>query len=136
MPGVHWLLGIAGLAGLALAPAPPVAPPARPGAWHQVGPAAVSPPGKALHFVRTSLNPEALAFVVTSKSSRPIRVFWWTYCEFMSDDDVFEEHQGKVSRAGSVTVYPPVLEAATTCYVSVNATPPAKTRISAAVFAF
>jgi hypothetical protein len=63
-----------------------------------------------------------------------MNVFWWSYCEFMSDDDVFEEHQGRLSRVGSVTVYPPVVEGATLCYVSVNATPPATARVSAAVF--
>jgi hypothetical protein len=125
---------MAGLAGLALAPAPSVAPPAGPGAWHQVGAAVTSRPGKAIHFYRTSQNPHALSFVVRSASSRPIRVSWWSYCEFMSDDDVFEEHQGKLSGVGSVTGYPPVFDGATLCYVAVNATPPAKARVSAAVF--
>jgi hypothetical protein len=125
---------MAGLAGLALAPAPSVAPPALPGAWHQVGAAVTSRPGKAIHFYWTSQNPRALSFVVSSASLRPIRVFWWSYCEFMSDDDVFEEHQGKLSGVGSVTGYPPVFAGATLCYVTVNATPPAKARVSAAVF--
>jgi hypothetical protein len=90
--------------------------------------------GKPLHFYRASQNPHALSFVVSSPSSRPIRVFWWSYCEFRSDDDVIEEHQAKVSGVGSVTVYPPVLDGATQCYVSVNATPPAGARANAAVF--
>lgn len=129
---MSWLLGLVGLVGLALVP-PPVSP-AGSGPWHQLGLSVTSRPGKSLHFYRASQNPHALSVVVTSGSARPIRVFWWSYCEFQSDDDKFEEHQATVSGVGSVTVYPPVFGGATQCYVSVNATPPANARASAAIF--
>jgi hypothetical protein len=121
-----------GLAGLALVQPP--SSPAGSAAWHQLGVSVTSRPGKALHFYRASENPSALSVVVTSTSARPIRVFWWNYCEFQSDDDHFEEHQATISGVGSVIVYPPVFGGATQCFVSVNATPPAKARASAAIF--
>jgi hypothetical protein len=121
-----------GLIGLAVVP-PPAAP-AGSGVWHQLGASVTSRPGKAVHFYRTSQYPHALSVVVRSASARPIRVFWWSYCEFQSDDDITEEHQATVSGVGSVTVYPPVFGGATQCYVAVVATPPANARASAAVF--
>ena len=87
-----------------------------------------------MHFYRTAQNPHALSVVVTSGSTGPVRVSWWSYCEFQSDDDITEEHQATVSGVGSVTIYPPVFGGATQCYVAVNATPPAKARASAAIF--
>jgi hypothetical protein len=131
---VPLLQGMVGLIGLMLAPTLVPTPPAAAGPWHQLGAAVTSRSGKALHFYRTSQSPHALSVVVTSGSSRPVRLFWWSYCEFQSDDDVFEEHQATVSGIGSVTVYPPVFAGATQCYVAVNATPPANARVSAAVF--
>jgi hypothetical protein len=132
VPAITWIAALA--AGLALAPTPPVPRPAAPGLWRQRGAAVTSRPGKAIHFYRASRNPRALSFVVTSRASRPIRVFWWSYCEFLSDDNIFEEHQARVRGVGTITVYPPVLDRATLCYVSVNATPPAHTRVRAAIF--
>jgi hypothetical protein len=132
VPEITWIAAL--VAGLALASTPSVPPPSGPGAWRQVGAAVTSRPGKALHFYRASQNPHALSFVVTSRAPRPIRVFWWSYCEFLSDDNIFEEHEARVSGVGTVTVYPPVLDRATLCYVSVNATPPAGARVSAAIF--
>lgn len=126
--------GIAGLIGLMLAPTVAPALPAAPGPWHQLGAAVTPRSGKAIHFYRTSQRPHALSVVVTSGSPRPVRVTWWSYCEFQSDDDVVEEHQATVSGIGSVTVYPPVFDGATQCYVAVNAYPPANATVSAAVF--
>lgn len=111
-----------------------VPPPAAPGTWHELGGALTSKPGKALHFFRTADSPQSLSIVVTSASSRPIRVFWWSYCEFQSDDGMTEEHQATVRGVGSVTVYPPVFAGADRCYVSVNAGPTGQARVSAAVF--
>jgi hypothetical protein len=126
--------GTIGLIGLALAPTLAPAPPASAGPWHQLGAAPTSRSGKALHFYRTSQNPHALSVVVTSGSPRPVRLTWWSYCEFQSDDDVFEEHQATVRGIGSITVYPPVFAGATHCDVSVNAYPPTNAKVSAAVF--
>ena len=126
--------GIVGLIGLVLSPTLTPAPPATAGPWHQLGAAPTSRSGKALHFYRTAQSPHALSVVVTSGSASPVRVTWWSYCEFQSDDDVFEEHQATVRGIGSVTVFPPVFAGATQCYVAVNAYPPANGKVSAAVF--
>jgi hypothetical protein len=126
--------GTLGLIGLALAPTLAPAPPTSAGPWHQLGAAPTSRSGKALHFYRTSQYPHALSVVVTSGSARPIRLTWWSYCEFQSDDDTVSEQQATVRGIGSVTVYPPVFAGATQCYVAVNAYPPTKAKVSAAVF--
>jgi len=114
-----------------------VPPPTRPGPWTQVGPSVTSAkPGKALHFFRSASSPKAIGVVARSSSARPIRVSWYSYCEFSSDDDMTAQHQGATSGVGSVTVYPPVFDGATLCYVSVNATPPKTGKVAAAVFAY
>jgi hypothetical protein len=134
---MHLISGVVGVVVLALAPASAVPPPARPGAWHQLGAAATSRPGKTVHAYRTAASdPKALALVVTSSSSRAIRGTWWSYCEVFDDDVGFEEHQGKLAGMRSVTVYPPVLDLATKCYVSFNVRALGKARVSAAVFAY
>jgi hypothetical protein len=131
---VPWLQGTLGLIGLALAPTLAPAPPTSAGPWHQLGAAPTSRSGKALHFYRTSQYPHALSVVVTSGSARPVRLTWWSYCEFQSDDDIVAEHQATVRGIGTVTAYPPVFDGATQCYVSVNAYPAANAKVSAAVF--
>jgi hypothetical protein len=118
---------------LALALAVP-APPA-PGQWHQLGAAVKSRPGKQIHFFRTATSPKSLGVVVRSSSSRPIRVYWWTYCEFESDDATFEEHQQTITGTHMVVAYPPVLSGATLCYVSVNAGAGGQAAVAAASFA-
>ena len=127
------LAGIAGIAVLALA-APVVAPPPAPGAWHQLGAAVTSRPGKQLHFYRTAQNPKAVAIVVRSSSARAIRVSWSSYCEFESDDEQISEDQGTATGVHSVAAYPPVLPAATLCYVWVNARIAGTGRLTAAEF--
>jgi len=122
---------IALLAALALA----VPAPSAPGQWHQLGAAVTSKPGKRIHFFRTAMSPKALGLVVTSKSSQPIRVDWWTYCEFESDDAAFEEHHATLTGAHSVVAYPPVLTGAKLCYVSVNAGAAGRAAVTAATFA-
>lgn len=116
---------------------PSVPPPAHPGGWHQAGPAVTSSrPGKPLHFFRSLHTPTAIGVVARSSSARPIRVSWFSYCEFMSDDDMTQQYQGSASGVRSVTVYPPVFDGATLCTVSVVATPPKAAKVTAAVFAY
>jgi hypothetical protein len=121
---------IALLATLALA----VPAPSAPGQWHQLGAPARSKPGKQVHFFRTATSPKNLAVVVTSSTARPIRVYWWTYCEFESDDAAFEEHHATITGTHTVVAYPPVLSGATLCYVSVNAGAGGRAAVAAASF--
>lgn len=93
-------------------------------------------PGQAVHFNRTVLSPKALGVVARSSSARPIKVFWFSYCEFASDDDIMEQHQGTARGVGTVTLYPPVFDGATLCTVSVNVTPAKNAKVAAAVFAY
>ncbi|MGZ4800616.1 MAG: hypothetical protein ACXV77_13990 [Acidimicrobiia bacterium] len=111
-----------------------VPPPPSPGPWLQLGPVATSRAGKQVHFFRTAQSPKALGVVVTSNSSQPIRLFWWSYCEFESDDSTFQESQDTVTGRHMVVAYPPVFDGATLCYVSVNAGTSRGHTVSAAVF--
>ena len=101
--------------------APRVAPPPASGPWRLLGTAVVSRPGKQLHFFRTAMAPNVLGVVASSSSTQPIRMHWWTYCEFESDDATTEEHQATITGVHSVVAYPPVLSGATLCYVAVTA---------------
>ena len=112
-----------------------VSPPPQAGAWKQVGAALTSRPGKALHFFRTPQDPKAIGIVARSSSARPIRLTWSIYCEMESDDVMTEEAQGAVTGVHSVVAYPPVLDYATLCYVSVNVKATPNVRVAAAVFA-
>ena len=113
-----------------------MSPPSAPGPWRQVGAAVTSRPGKALHFYRTPKNPKAVGIAVRSTSSRPIRLFWASYCEFESDDVMTGEAQGTITGVRSIYAYPPVLDNATLCYVWVNTRAVAGVKVSAAVFAY
>jgi len=124
------------LAATALALAPSVSPPSNPGAWKQLGATVTSKPGKTLHTYRIAQNPKALGVVVTSSSSRPIKLFWWSYCEMESDDVMTEEDQGTITGVHSVNAYPPVLDNATTCYVWVNAGAGGTAKVAAAIFSY
>jgi hypothetical protein len=95
-------------------------PPAKGGPWRQLGTAVTSRPGKLAHFFRSATSPTALAVVATSSSSKPIRMTWFTYCEFESDDAETEQNQATVTGIRRVTVFPHVLEGATLCNVSVT----------------
>ena len=97
-----------------------VSPPAKGGPWHQLGTAVTSKPGKLAHFFRSATSPRSLAVVATSSSARPIRMTWFTYCEFESDDAQTEQNQATVTGVGRVTALPHVLDGATLCYVSVT----------------
>jgi hypothetical protein len=126
------IAGIAGSAVLALGSASIVPPPPAPGAWHQLGAAVTSRPGKGLHFFRTALSPQGLGIVVTSSSNRPIHVFWSTWCEIADDDGPVEQLQGTLARAKTVIAYPHVLSGATRCYVSVYTKAPSPAAKTAA----
>lgn len=114
--------------------APRVAPPPASGPWRLLGAAVVSRPGKQLHFFRTAMAPNVLGVVASSSSTQPIRVHWWTYCEFESDDAMTEEHQDTITGVHSVVAYPPVLSGATLCYVAVTARVAGAGVAAAAVF--
>lgn len=109
------------------------APPA-PGQWQQLGAAAVSRPGKALHLVRTVNYPSNLGVVVTSSTARLIHLSWWSDCEVQSDDGYTEQHQGALTGRHRVVAYPPVFAGATDCYVQVTAHAGARAAVAAALF--
>ena len=118
--------------GLALASTSIVAPPPAPGAWHQLGAAVTSRPGKGLHFFRTAMNPQGLGIVVTSSSNRPIHGAWSSWCEIADDDGPVEQLQGSLTGVKTVIAYPHVLSGATRCYVSVYTRAPGPTAKTAA----
>jgi hypothetical protein len=133
------LLGWLAAASAALAFGPSgaaLSPPPAPGAWRQVGAAVTSKPGKALHFYRSPQNPKAVGIVVKSTSSRLLRLFWASYCEFESDDVMTGEAQATITGVHSIYAYPPVIENATLCYVWVNTRAVAGIKVSAAVFSY
>lgn len=121
-----------GLAAHTPVKAPP--PPAH-GKWRQLGPAVTSRPGKQLRLFRTATpDPHRLAIVATSTSKHPIRLHWYSWCEFMSDDDRFEEHQHTLTAVHTITAYPPVFDGATLCNVSVYARAGPGAVVTASVF--
>jgi hypothetical protein len=120
------------VASLAVAGVPP---PAAPGAWRQVGAPVTSKAGKAVHFFRVApQSPKALAIVVTSGSTRPIRLFWFSDCEQEMGDGMSAQHQQTVTGRHMVVAYPPVVDGATQCYVTVNASAGQGAVVRAAVF--
>jgi hypothetical protein len=80
------------------------------------------------------VSPKSLGVVVTSPSTHAIRVHWFSYCEFESDDYTTQENQQTLTGLHNVTAYPPVFDGATLCYVSVTASA-GRGSINAAVFA-
>ena len=133
---MKWLVTAAAALAFGASTATAVNPPPTSGPWKQVGAAVTSKPGKALHFYRIPQSPRGLGIVVTSTSSRPIRLKWQDYCEFQSDDDATGEAQAVVTGVHSVIAYPPVDPAdATLCYVWVNTNALAGAKVSAAIFA-
>ena len=121
------------LIAVAVSAPPALAPPSRPGPWTQVGRMQAAA-GKPLHFFRTVDDPKGLAVVVESSSARRFKLLWATDCEVLDDDVAETQDQGTVSGVKRVVVYPPVLNAATRCYVWVNVTSPGKPVLRAAVF--
>jgi hypothetical protein len=110
--GISWLLFASGGALMD--------PPVQGGPWRQIGAAVTSRPGKLAHFFRSARTPKALAVVAKSSSSRPIRMTWFSYCEFESDDAQTEENHATVTGVRRVTAFPHVLDGATLCNVSVT----------------
>ena len=94
----------------------------------------MSRPGRTLHLLRTALDPQAVAIVVTSKSGKRIRIFWSNVCEGSDMDGMEAQQQGRASGVGRVVVTPPVALGSTRCYVTVTATPPAGAAVTAAEF--
>ena len=139
---MRWIAAVSFLA-LALAPVAAshtatVAPPSQPGAWRQLGTAPSSKPGALLHFFRQLQTPHALAVVAVSSSARPIRLTWWNYCEFQSDDGMTQEYTGAATGVGRITRYLTVMQDSDLCQVQLTAriagTP--KARVAAAVFGY
>ena len=110
-----------------------VEPPAKGGPWHQLGAGVTSKPGKLAHFFRSATSPTQLAVVARSSSGKPIRMTWFSYCEFESDDAQTEENQGTVTGVKRVTAFPHVLTGATLCNVTVTIRVP-NGRATAAIF--
>jgi hypothetical protein len=127
-----------GLAAVALVPSgAKVTPPSQPGPWKQIGASATSRIGHKLHVLRiVTASPKALAFVVTSRSSRRMHVAWFTYCEFESDDVMTEEHSGTLNGVRRLTAYPSVFDQATDCNLSFTVSAVKGARVTAAVFAY
>jgi hypothetical protein len=107
----------------------------QPGPWHLVGKPASSRIDAPLHVARTAQGMKALAFVVTSTSSRRINVVWASYCEFQSDDDYTESYSGTLSGVGNITYFPHVFDGATLCDVAVSTRRVKGARVNIAVFA-
>jgi hypothetical protein len=134
---MQWIAALAGSAALAFGYGSTVPAPPAPRAWHQLGAAVTSRPGKGLHFFRTALSPQGLGIVVRSSSSRTIHGSWSSWCEIADDDGPVEELQGTLAGVKSVIAYPHVLSGATRCYVSVYTRPPGPAaRTTAAEFSY
>jgi hypothetical protein len=58
--------------------------------------------------------------VAASSSAKPIRLTWFSYCEFESDDAQTEENQATIAGVRRVSAFPHVLDGATLCNVSVT----------------
>ena len=125
------LAGAATLAALVLG----VAPPPSPGPWKQVGAAVTSRPGKLAHFFRSAIQPTSVAVVAASSSAKPIRLTWFGYCEFESDDGMTQQRQATVTGVHRVVAYPPVLTGATDCTVVVTIRVSGG-RVTSAVFSY
>jgi hypothetical protein len=136
-------IALVALVALALAPAAlsrtaAVPAPTQPGAWRQLGGAPSSKPGALLHFFRQLESPKALAIVAVSSSARPIRLTWWNYCEFQSDDGMTQEYTGAATGVGRITRYLTVMPDSDLCQVQLTAriAGKPKVRVAAAVFGY
>src|SRR5512144_962510 len=113
---------LAGLGALVLVPPAgsrpaAVAPPTQPGPWRQLGAAVTSRPGAHAAASRQQLDPRGLAVVAVSSSARRMRVTWWSYCEFQSDDGETETNSGTLTGTKRVTKYLTIMENSTLCQV-------------------
>jgi hypothetical protein len=97
-----------------------IAPPPDPGPWQQLGRTVTSRPGKLARFYRLATNPTAVGVVADSSSNKPIRLTWFAYCEVQDDDGPTSENQATVTGSHQVIAYPPLLNGATVCTVSVT----------------
>jgi hypothetical protein len=136
-------IALAALVALALAPAAlsrtaAIPSPSQPGPWRQLGTAPTSKPGALLHFFRQLETPRGLAVVAVSSSRRPIRLTWWNYCEFQSDDGMTQEYTGVAAGVGRITRYLTIMPESDLCQVQLTAriTGKPKARVAAAVFGY
>lgn len=83
---------------------------------------------------RTPTNPAHLGVVVRSSTSQLIRVSWFSYCEFQSDDYYTEQHQQTLTGRHEVVAYPPVFDGATSCNIVVNIRAIPHAAVAAAIF--
>jgi len=97
-----------------------IAPPPAPGSWQQLGRTVTSRPGKLARFYRLATNPTAVGVVAYSSSNKPIRLTWFAYCEVQDDDGPTSQNQATVTSSHQVIAYPPLLDGATVCTVSVT----------------
>jgi hypothetical protein len=100
--------------------APIAPPPPDPGPWQQLGTTVTSSPGKLARFYRLATDPTAVGVVAYSSSNKPIRMTWDAYCEVQDDDGPSSENQATVSGIHRTIAYPPLLNGATVCTVSVT----------------
>lgn len=139
---MRWIAAVSllalGLAPVAASRTAAIAPPSQPGAWRQLGTAPTSKPGALLHFFRQLEGPHALAVVAVSSSARPIRLTWWNYCEFQSDDGMTQEYTGVAKGVGRITRYLTVMPESDLCQVQLTAriAGKPKARVAAAVFGY
>jgi hypothetical protein len=95
-------------------------PPPDPGPWQQLGRTVTSRPGKLARFYRLATNPTAVGVVAYSSSNKPIRLTWFAYCEVQDDDGPTSENQATVTSTHQVIAYPPLLNGATVCTISLT----------------
>lgn len=97
-----------------------IGPPTAPGPWQQLGATVTSRSGKLARFYRLATNPTALSVVASSSSNNPIRLTWFAYCEVQDDDGPTSQNQATLTGSHTVIAYPPLLNGATVCTVSVT----------------
>ena len=76
--------------------------------------------------------------VAASSSARPIRLTWWNYCVFQSDDGMTRECTGVATGVGRITRYLTVMPESDLCQVQLTAriAGHAEGRVAAAVFGY
>ena len=131
----------AGLLAMALASAAAarttaVVPPSQPGPWRQLGAAITSRPGALANVQRQLLDPRGLAVVAQSSSARAMKVTWWSYCMFQSDDGQTETNSGTLTATRRITEYLSIMPNSSLCQVAVSARIPGKPKLRVVVAAF
>ena len=92
------------------------------GQWRQLARAS-SRRTKGVALARGFLaTPTALALTVTASPTQRVKVFWSVYCEGQANDEIFTP-QGSFKFRAPFSAYPPALQDATKCFLTVRATP-------------